>query len=82
VTSRETTPLPPKDSDHNDRCESEFITGPMAWAPCRCAERAGRETTCPTCHHHPDEHGVIGLGMYHCEVLRRAASGPCIGFAL
>jgi hypothetical protein len=22
---------------------------------------------CPVCRHHPDEHGVIGMGMYHCE---------------
>lgn len=32
---------------HDDLCESEFITGPMAYSPCGCAERAPRL-------HHPD----------------------------
>ena len=35
-----------RETTHDDRCESEFITGPMAWSPCGCAERvAGRKTT-------------------------------------
>ncbi len=32
----------PVDSGHDERCESEFVHGPMAWSPCDCAERAGQ----------------------------------------
>jgi hypothetical protein len=33
--------IDPDDPDHDDQCEAEFISGPMAYSPCRCAERAG-----------------------------------------
>jgi D-aminopeptidase len=26
--------------EHDDGCESEFISGPNAWSPCACAARA------------------------------------------
>src|SRR5687767_13370976 len=33
---------------HDERCEADFITGPMAYSPCGCAERAGgREQATP-----------------------------------
>ncbi len=25
---------------HDDRCEAEFVRGPMLWTACRCADRA------------------------------------------
>lgn len=35
-----------REQTHDDLCESEFITGPMAWSPCGCEERStGRKQT-------------------------------------
>ena len=36
----ETSPEQREYEGHDALCEAEFIHGPMAWTPCRCAERA------------------------------------------
>lgn len=34
---------------HDMRCESEFVSGPMAWSPCDCPARAADREEAVTC---------------------------------